>query len=52
MVLLLIALFHRTALGQQVVIEDYAHSGARFAAVPAIQLCCYGLAILRIAFGS
>ncbi|MDF2117939.1 succinate dehydrogenase, hydrophobic membrane anchor protein [Roseiarcaceae bacterium H3SJ34-1] len=57
MILLLIALFHHTALGLQVVIEDYVHSGARFAAVIAIQLCCYGLAvvgviaILHIAFG-
>lgn len=57
MILLLIALFHHTALGLQVVIEDYVHSGARFAAAIAIQLCCYGLAVvgvvatLRIAFG-
>jgi succinate dehydrogenase membrane anchor subunit len=57
MILLLIALFHHTALGLQVVIEDYVHSGARFGAVIAIQLCCYGLAVvgviatLRIAFG-
>lgn len=57
MILLLIALFHHTALGLQVVIEDYVHSGARFAAVIAIQLCCYGLAVvgviatLRIALG-
>jgi succinate dehydrogenase / fumarate reductase membrane anchor subunit len=57
MILLLIALFHHTALGLRVVIEDYVHSGARFAAVIAIQLCCYGLAVvgiiatLRIAFG-
>jgi succinate dehydrogenase / fumarate reductase membrane anchor subunit len=57
MILLLIALFHHTALGLQVVIEDYVHSGARLAAVIAIQLCCYGLAVagiiatLRIAFG-
>jgi len=48
--------FSPTALGLQVV-EDYVHSGARFAAVIAIQLCCYGLAVvgiiatLRIAFG-
>lgn len=47
-ILLLIALFHHTALGLQVVIEDYVHSGARFAAVIAIQLCCYGLAVVGI----
>lgn len=57
MIVLLIALFHHTALGLQVVIEDYVHSGAIFAAVIVIQLCCYGLAVvgiiatLRIAFG-
>lgn len=57
MILLLIALFRHTALCLQVVIEDYVHSGARFAAVIAIQLCCYGLALvgviatLRIALG-
>ena len=57
MILLLLALFHHTALGLQVVIEDYVHSGARFAAVIAIRLCCYGLAVvgiiatLRITFG-
>ncbi|MDO8293367.1 MAG: succinate dehydrogenase, hydrophobic membrane anchor protein [Gallionella sp.] len=56
MILLLIALFHHTALGLQVVIEDYVHSGVRFAMVIAVQLCCYGLAVtgivatLRIAF--
>ena len=48
MVLLLIALFHHTALGLQVVIEDYVHSGAKFAAVIAIPLCCYGLAVIGI----
>ncbi len=58
MVLLLVALFHHTALGLQVVVEDYVKSGARFAAVIAIQLCCHGLAVvgiiavLRIAFSS
>ena len=30
MVLLLIALFHHTALGLQVIIEDYVHSGETF----------------------
>jgi len=56
MILLLIALFHHTALGLQVVIEDYMHSGARFAAVMAVRLGCFALAAagivatLRIAF--
>jgi succinate dehydrogenase / fumarate reductase membrane anchor subunit len=55
-ILLLIALFHHTALGLQVVIEDYIHSGAKFAAVIAVRLGCFALAIvgivatLRIAF--
>ena len=57
MILLLIALFHHSALGLQVVIEDYVHSGVRFAAVVAVRLGCYGLAVigiiatLHIAFG-
>ncbi len=56
MVLLLIALFHHTALGLQVVIEDYVHSGAKFAAVIAVRLGCFAfatagiMATLRIAF--
>lgn len=56
MVLLLIALFHHTALGLQVVIEDYVHSGVKFAAVIGVRLICFALAVagivatLRIAF--
>jgi succinate dehydrogenase / fumarate reductase, membrane anchor subunit len=56
MILLLIALFYHTALGLQVVIEDYVHSAAKFAAVIAVRLGCCALATagvvatLRIAF--
>jgi succinate dehydrogenase / fumarate reductase membrane anchor subunit len=57
MILLLIALFHHTALGLQVVIEDYVHSGRKFAAVIAVRFGCFALAaagiaaVLRITFG-
>lgn len=55
MIMLLIALFYHTALGLQVVIEDYVHSATRFAAVIAARLGCCALAtagvvaVLRIA---
>jgi succinate dehydrogenase / fumarate reductase membrane anchor subunit len=56
MVLLLTGLFYHTALGLQVVIEDYVHSEAKFAVVIAVRLGCFALAsagivaTLRIAF--
>jgi succinate dehydrogenase / fumarate reductase membrane anchor subunit len=56
MILLLIALFHHIALGLQVVIEDYMHSGAKFAVVLLLRLSCFALAAagvvatLRIVF--
>jgi len=57
MILLVVALFYHIALGLQVVIEDYVHSGAKFAALVAVRLCCFALAAagivstLRIALG-
>ena len=57
MVLLLIALFYHMALGLQVVVEDYVHSGAKMALLVAIRLGCFALATagivatLRIALG-
>jgi succinate dehydrogenase / fumarate reductase membrane anchor subunit len=58
MVMLLIALFYHAALGLQVVIEDYVHSGTRLAAVIVVRLACFAFAVagilatLRIAAGS
>lgn len=59
LLLLLGATFHHTALGLQVVVEDYvSHEGARFGLIIAIRLLCVlfavlGIfAVLRLAFGA
>lgn len=48
MILLLISLFHHTALGLQVVIEDYMHTKAKFAALVIVRLSCIALAVAGI----
>jgi len=56
MLLLLLALFYHTALGLQVVIEDYVHSKLKVPLVLSTHLGCLALAVagiwatLRIAF--
>ncbi len=56
MTLLLITLFHHTALGLKVVIEDYVHSRLKIPVLVGVRLSCFALgiaglvAILRIAF--
>lgn len=58
MVLLLTGLFYHTALGLQVVIEDYIHSGMKIPALIGMRLSCFGLAVagilaaLRITLGT
>ena len=59
MLLLLGATFYHTALGLQVVVEDYiGHEGARVALVVLIRLACvllavFGIfAVLKLAFGA
>jgi succinate dehydrogenase / fumarate reductase membrane anchor subunit len=48
MILFLIALFHHTALGLQVIIENYVHSGAKFAVIVTVRLGCAALAVIGI----
>jgi succinate dehydrogenase / fumarate reductase, membrane anchor subunit len=48
MILLLIAVFRHTALGLQVVIEDYVHSAAKIALLIAVQLSCVAICVAGV----
>jgi succinate dehydrogenase membrane anchor subunit len=59
MILLIVTTFYHTALGLQVVIEDYVHSeGLKIASLVAMRLLCVlfvlrgVLAVLKLAFGA
>lgn len=58
MILFLAALFHHIALGLQVVIEDYVHSGIKIPLLVAMRLVCFALVVagilatLKIGFGT
>jgi succinate dehydrogenase / fumarate reductase membrane anchor subunit len=47
-VLLLISLFSHLALGLRVIIEDYIHSGAKFAVLLVARFLCFSLCIAGI----
>jgi succinate dehydrogenase membrane anchor subunit len=48
MVLLLTGLFYHTALGLQVVIEDYVHSGSKVPALLGMRFSCIALTVAGI----
>jgi succinate dehydrogenase / fumarate reductase membrane anchor subunit len=48
MVLSLIAIFHHTALGLQVILEDYVHSTAKVPLIIAARLGCFALCVLGV----
>jgi succinate dehydrogenase / fumarate reductase membrane anchor subunit len=44
MVLLVVAVFHHSALGLQVIIEDYVHSAAKIPGLITMRIGCFALA--------
>lgn len=48
MVLLIAMLFHHTALGLKMIVEDYVHSELKFAALAMLRLGCFAVAAAGI----
>ena len=48
MVLSLIAIFHHTALGLQVILEDYLHSALKVPSIVIVRLVCFALCVAGI----